>query len=81
MLKIRIDRYKLRTAMKGRFDTLEELAIAAGISPTTMSKATDSHAWRSSTLNAIAAALGVPPLSLLTEDEVSESQTKRKGEG
>ena len=69
MLKTRIDRYKLRQAMKGRFETLEELAIAAGISPTTMSKATDTHAWRATTLDAIAHALEIQPVLLLTMDE------------
>ena len=79
MLKTRIDRYRLRQAMKGRFETLEELANGAGISPTTMSKATDSYSWRASTLDAIASALGVPPISLLIMDEVEDDQPASPG--
>lgn len=72
MKKTRIDRFKLRNAMKGKFSTLEDVAIAADISPTTMSKAIDTYAWRAATLDAIANALGVSSVSLLTEDEVKE---------
>ncbi len=72
MKRTRIDRFKLKQAMKGRYDTLEDLALGAHISPTTVSTGTDSYAWRGATLDAIANALGVSPVSLLTVDEVDE---------
>lgn len=73
MQKTRIDRFKLKQAMRGRYSTLEDLANAAHISPTTLSTGTDSYAWRSSTLDAIANALGISPLSLLTVDDADQS--------
>lgn len=72
MLKTRIDRYAIKVAMRGKFDTFGELAKAAGISTTTMTKATDSNNWRSDTLDSIANALSVTPKSLLSEEEVEE---------
>ncbi len=71
MLKTRIDRYLVKKAMQGRYSTFGELAKAASISTTTMTKATDSNEWRSSTLDAIADALGVSPLTLLAVEEVT----------
>jgi len=71
MLKTRIDRFLVRKAMRGRYSTFGELAKAASISTTTMTKATDSNEWRSSTLDAIADALGVSPLTLLAVEEVA----------
>jgi DNA-binding Xre family transcriptional regulator len=71
MVRARIDRYKVRQLMKGRYDKLEDLAAAARISPTTVSTGTDSYSWRSSTLDAIANALGCSPLDILTVDEVN----------
>lgn len=70
MMKTRIDRFKIKQAMKGRFDTMEDLAGAASISTNTMSTATDSYSWRAATLDSIANALGVQPASLLTTDIV-----------
>ena len=70
MMKTRIDRFKIKQAMKGRFDTMEDLAGAAKISTNTMSTATDSYSWRANTLDAIANALGVQPATLLTTDIV-----------
>jgi hypothetical protein len=72
--KTRIDRFKIKRAMQGKFATQEELAIAANLSTTTLSTATDSYAWRASTLDAIANALGVASLTLLTVDEVEETK-------
>lgn len=73
MMKTRIDRFKIKQAMRGRFSTLEELAGAASISTNTMSTATDSYSWRAGTLDAIANALGVQPVTLLTTDVVREN--------
>jgi len=72
--RTRIDRFKIKRAMQGKFATQEELAIAANLSTTTLSTATDSYAWRASTLDAIANALGVASLTLLTVDEVEETK-------
>ena len=72
--RTRIDRFKSKRAMQGRFATQEELAIAANLSTTTLSTATDSYAWRASTLDAIANALGVASLTLLTVDEVEATK-------
>lgn len=69
---IRIDRYKIKKLMAGKFTTFGELAAAASISTTTMTKATDSRKWRSDTLESIAVALGCSPLDILTVDEVDD---------
>jgi len=70
--RTRIDRFKIKRAMQGKFATQEELAAAAHLSTTTLSTATDSYAWRASTLDAIANTLGVASLTLLTVDEIEE---------
>jgi DNA-binding Xre family transcriptional regulator len=75
MQRVRIDRYKIKKAMVGKFSTFGELAAAAKISTTTMTKATDSYEWRASTLVGIAHALGCSPLDIQTVDEVEEEQS------
>ena len=52
-----------------KIGTLQELADIAEISQTTIYSAVDSYSWRTATLDAIANALGVTPISLLTVDE------------
>lgn len=77
MKRTRIDRYKVRGKMSSApqpFNTFEELANAASISPNTIYSAVDSHSWRGATLDAIAHALGCSPLDILTVDEVDDDQ-------
>lgn len=78
MQKIRIDRYKIKMKMDGKFDTFGDLAKAANISSTTMTKATNSYEWRASTLMALADALGCSPLDILHVDDVDPSVAARQ---
>jgi len=73
MMKTRIDRFKVKQVMeKQNIEALQDLAPLAKISPTTLYNVLDSYAWRAATLDAIADALKVNPLSLLTVDEIAE---------
>jgi len=79
MDRIIISKLLIKRAMQGKFSTFGELANAAGISTTTMTKATDSYNWSSNTLHAIAGALGVSPLSLLIEDPTPVNSPLQRG--
>lgn len=73
MKKTRIDRFKVKKETERRgISALQELAPLAGISPTTLYGVLDSYSWRAATLDAIANALGVESLVLLTVDDVAE---------
>ena len=68
-MKTRIDRFKVKRRMEvEEIDTFENLAKDAGLSPTTVYNALDGYNWRSTTLDAIAAALGCNPFEILTVD-------------
>lgn len=75
MKRTRIDRFKVKKEMdKRKFGAFQDLADAAGISPTTLYSVLDSYSWRAATLDAIAHALDVPSISLLTIDDTDDDQ-------
>lgn len=68
-MNTRIDRFKVKRRMESEgIDTFETLAKEAKLSPTTVYSALDGYNWRSTTLDAIAAALGCNPLDIVTVD-------------
>lgn len=72
MKKTRIDRFKVKKETERRgISALQDLAPLAGISPTTLYTVLDSYSWRAATLDAIANALGVESLTLLTVDDIT----------
>jgi lambda repressor-like predicted transcriptional regulator len=88
MKKTRIDRFKVKKETERRgISALQELAPLAGISPTTLYSVLDSYSWRAATLDAIANALEVESIALLTVDDVTEpterarvgQRTRRRG--
>jgi lambda repressor-like predicted transcriptional regulator len=68
-LKTRIDRFKVKQRMEALgIDTFEELAKRAKLSPATLYNALDGYNWRSTTLDAIANALGCSSREITTID-------------
>lgn len=79
MRKTRIDRFKVKKEAEQKgIGTLQDLAPLAGISPTTLYNVLDSYSWRAATLDAIANALKVESIALLTVDDVMESFESRR---
>ena len=75
MTRTRIDRFKVKKEMdKGKFGAFQDLADTAGISPTTLYSVLDSYSWRAATLDAVANALGVPSIALLTIDDADDDR-------
>lgn len=65
-----LDKTAVRIGMaRCDIDNFNGLAVAANISPNTIYRALRQDDFRLSTLDAIANALGVPPVSLLRMDE------------
>lgn len=83
MKRTRIDQFKIKRVMQLRgIATLQDLAPLAGISSNTLYSVADSYSWRAATLDAIANALEVEPLALLTVDDVTEpGQRTRRANG
>jgi lambda repressor-like predicted transcriptional regulator len=74
MLRTRFDRFKIKARMeKAGIEKFEELAKAAGISPTTLYNTMDNYNWRGATIDHVANALDCSPLELLTVDDVSQT--------
>lgn len=79
MKRTRIDQFKIKRAMQRRgIATLQDLAPLAGISSNTLYSVADSYSWRAATLDAIANALEIEPLALLTVDDVTESAERAR---
>lgn len=83
MKRTRIDQFKIKRAMQLRgIATLQDLAPLAGVSSNTLYSVADSYSWRAATLDAIANALEVESIALLTVDDVAESgQRTRRTNG
>jgi predicted transcriptional regulator len=68
-MKTRIDRFKVKQRMEVLgVDTFEELAKRAKVAPATLYNALDGYNWRSTTLDAIANALGCSSREITTID-------------
>ena len=73
MRRTRIDRFKVKREMeRKKISALQDLANLASISQTTLYAVLDTYSWRAATLDAIAHALDVSPVSLLTVDETEK---------
>lgn len=71
-MNTRIDRFKVKRWMEQEgIETFDQLAKLARLSPTTVYNALDGYNWRSTTLDAIAKALGCNPLDIVTVDDAA----------